>query len=102
MPSQCPCYIPNVLPVPGLGDFYDIIPWGSTSILGTYWHYMFYGDIKIIEDNYEMGIRYLNHLKTRVNDEDFINYGLGDWETLRTILPEKILRQHFYMQIQKY
>ncbi len=79
VPSQCPCYIPNVLPVPSLGDFYDIIAWGSTSILGTYWHYMFYGDVKIIEDNYDMGIRYLQHLKTRVNDKGFINYGLGDW-----------------------
>lgn len=67
MPSQCPCYIPNVLPVPGMGSFYDIIPWGSTSILGTYWHYQFYGDRKIIEDNYDAGMRYLEHLKTRVN-----------------------------------
>lgn len=25
MPSQCPYYIPNVLPVPGMGSFYDII-----------------------------------------------------------------------------
>ena len=79
MPSQCPCYIPNVLPVPGMGSFYDIIGWGSTCILGTYWHYMFYGDKKIIEDNYDAGMRYLNHLKTKVTEEGFINHGLGDW-----------------------
>lgn len=79
MPSQCPCYIPNVLPVPGMGSFYDIIPWGSTCILGTYWHYQFYGDVKIIEDNYDAGMRYLEHLKSRVNEEGFLNHGLGDW-----------------------
>jgi hypothetical protein len=79
MPSQCPCYIPNVLPVPGMGSFYDIIPWGSTCILGTYWHYWFYGDKKIIEDNYEAGMRYLEHLKSKVTEEGFINHGLGDW-----------------------
>ena len=79
VPSQAPCYIPNVLPVPGLGDFYDIIPWGSTCILGAWWHYQFYGDKKILEDNYEMGRRYLEHLKTRVNEEGFLNHGLGDW-----------------------
>ena len=79
MPSQCPCYIPNVLPVPGMGSFYDIIPWGSTCILGTYWHYLFYGDRKIIEDNYEAGMRYLNHLKTKVTEDGFICHGLGDW-----------------------
>lgn len=79
MPSQCPCYIPNVLPVPGMGSFYDIIPWGSTCILGTYWHYQFYGDVKIIEDNYDAGMRYLEHLKSRVNEDGFLNHGLGDW-----------------------
>ena len=78
MPSQCPCYIPNVLPVPGMGSFYDIIGWGSTCILGTYWHYMFYGDKKIVEDNYDAGMRYLEHLKTKVTEEGFINHGLGD------------------------
>ncbi|MDO4337389.1 MAG: family 78 glycoside hydrolase catalytic domain [Eubacteriales bacterium] len=79
MPSQCPCYIPNVLPVPGMGSFYDIIPWGSTCILGTRWHYIFYGDKKIIEENYEAGKRYLNYLKGKITKEGFINHGLGDW-----------------------
>ncbi len=86
MPAQCPCYIPNVLPVPGLGDFYDIIPWGSTSILGVYWHYLFYGDKNIIEDNFDSGLRYLGHLKTRVNEDGFINHGLGDWGNPRNDL----------------
>lgn len=79
MPSQCPCYIPNVLPVPGMGSFYDIIPWGSTCILGTRWHYIFYGDQKIIEDNYEAGKKYLYYLKGKITEEGFINHGLGDW-----------------------
>lgn len=79
MPSQCPCYIPNVLPVPGMGSFYDIIPWGSTCILGTYWHYQFYGDQKIIEDNYGAGLRYLRHEQSMVNSEGVLNHGLGDW-----------------------
>ncbi len=79
VPSQAPCYIPNVLPVPGMGSFYDIIPWGSTSILGVWWHYQFYGDKKILSDNYEMGKRYISHLKTKINENGFINHGLGDW-----------------------
>ena len=62
-----------------MGSFYDIIGWGSTCILGTYWHYMFYGDKKIIEDNYDADMRYLEHLKTKVTEEGFINHGLGDW-----------------------
>lgn len=46
MPSQCLFYIPNVLLVQGMESFYDIIPWGSTCILSTYTHYMFYRDKK--------------------------------------------------------
>jgi alpha-L-rhamnosidase len=79
VPAQAPCYIPNVLPVPGMGSFYDIIAWGSTSILGAWWHYWFYGDKKILEDNFECGKRYLNHLKNKVTPDGFINHGLGDW-----------------------
>ncbi|MCD7833607.1 MAG: family 78 glycoside hydrolase catalytic domain [Lachnospiraceae bacterium] len=95
MPAQCPCYIPNVLPVPGMGSFYDIIAWGSTSILGTYWHYQFYGDPKIIEDNYDAGMRYLNHLKTRVTEEGFINHGLGDWGNPRNDLVKENVETAF-------
>ena len=79
IPAQAPCYIPNVLPVSGMGSFYDIIPWGSTSIIGVYWHYMFYEDVDVIRDNYETGKRYLQYLKTKINEEGFINHGLGDW-----------------------
>lgn len=79
IPSQAPCYIPNVLPVPGMGSFYDIIPWGSSAILGARWHYLFYGDAQILRDNYDMGIKYLNYLKSKVNSDGFISHGLGDW-----------------------
>ena len=79
IPSQAPCYIHNVLPVPGMGSFFDIIPWGSSGILGIKWHYLFYGDKQVIADNYEMGKKYLEHLKTKQNEEGFLNYGLGDW-----------------------
>lgn len=79
IPSQAPCYVHNVLPVPGMGSFFDIIPWGSSGILGVKWHYLFYGDKQVIADNCEMGKKYLEHLKTKQNAEGFLNYGLGDW-----------------------
>jgi len=95
VPAQCPCYIPNVLPVPGMGSFYDIIPWGSTIILGTYWHYQFYGDAKVIADNYGAGMRYLEHLKTKVNADGFLNHGLGDWGNPRDELARENIETAF-------
>jgi hypothetical protein len=62
-----------------VGSFFDIIPWGSAGILGTYWHYLFYGDKQIVNDNYAAGKKYLNHLKTKMTKDGFINHGLGDW-----------------------
>ena len=95
MPSQSPCYIPNVLPVPGMGSFYDIIPWGSTSILGTYWHYMFYGDAQIIRDNYEAGKKYLMHEAGMKNEEGFLNHGLGDWGNPENVLVRENIETAF-------
>jgi len=78
LPAIAPRYENNVIPSP-FGSFFDIIPWGSAGILGTYWHYLFYGDKQVIKDNYAAGKKYLNHLKTKMTKEGFINHGLGDW-----------------------
>lgn len=95
MPSQCPCYIPNVLPVPGMGSFYDIIPWGSACILGTKWHYLFYRNEKIIKDNFDAGLRYLKHLQKKVTPEGFISHGLGDWGNPRNELARENIETTF-------
>lgn len=95
IPSQCPCYIPNVLPVPGMGSFYDIIPWGSSIILATRWHYIFYGDKTIIEENYEAGKKYLAHLKTKMTEDGFINHGLGDWGNPENVLARENVETAF-------
>ena len=79
VPAMAPCYVPNVLPVPGMGSFYDTIAWGSTIILAPYWHYLFYGDISIVRDNYQAGVRYVAYLKSKLTPEGFISHGLGDW-----------------------
>lgn len=79
VPAQAPCYMPNVLPTPGLGDFYDIIPWGSSCILGLRWHYRFYNDLVVVKANYPTALSYFKHELTKRDDNGFINHGLGDW-----------------------
>lgn len=71
------------------GSFWDIIPWGSSIILAAYEQYRFYGNTKILEDNYESAKRYIEYLTEQYNDysrlyhkngeERFICSGLGDW-----------------------
>ncbi len=71
------------------GSFWDIIPWGSSIILAAYEQYMFYGNKKVLEDNYNNAKRYIDYLTEQYNDynrlynkngdERFICAGLGDW-----------------------
>lgn len=71
------------------GSFWDIIPWGSSIILAAYEQYLFYGNKKVLEDNYESAEKYLEYLTEQYNDynrlygksgdEKFICAGLGDW-----------------------
>lgn len=71
------------------GSFWDIIPWGSSIILAAYEQYLFYGNRKVLEDNYESAKRYMDYLTEQYNDynrlyhksgkERFICAGLGDW-----------------------
>lgn len=79
VPSKAPCYEAFTLSVPGIGSFYDSIAWGVAVILAAYWHYMYYGDLEVVRENYEAGSRYLAYLRTKVNADGFINHGLGDW-----------------------
>ncbi|MBR0087888.1 MAG: family 78 glycoside hydrolase catalytic domain [Lachnospiraceae bacterium] len=101
IPSQAPCYIPNPLPVPGMGSFYDIVPWGSSIIIGLYWHYMFYGDKTVIMENYEAAKRYLSHLESRMDSNGFLTHGLGDWGNPRgEYARENIETAFFYWDYQ--
>ena len=62
-----------------MGSFYDTIAWGSSIVLAARWHYLFYGDLKVVRDNYEAGCRYVRCMAARRNEDGFINHGLGDW-----------------------
>ena len=78
-----------------MGDFYNTIAWGSSVILGALEHYRFYGDVRIIEENYEAGIKYLEFLKTMVNADGFICCGLGDWGNPEGILAKENVETAF-------
>lgn len=71
------------------GSFWDIIAWGSSIILAAYEQYRFYGNKKVLADNYDSAKKYIEYLTAQYNDynrlyskngkERFICAGLGDW-----------------------
>lgn len=88
IPSIAPRYAHFIVDY-GVGSFWDIIPWGSSLILGGLEQYRFYGETQVLRDNYEAAKRYLayltdqyedyNRLYHKEGDSRFICAGLGDW-----------------------
>ena len=88
IPSVAPRYA-KFLKDWGSGSFWDIVPWGSTIILGALQQYRFYGNKKVLEDNYGAAKKFVSYLKDKYDhyneihhkqgEERFICHGLGDW-----------------------
>ena len=72
--------IPDIAPelVEFEGGFRDTPEWGSAFIICPWYIYEWYGDKRLIEDNYPYMQRYLDYLTSKANDH-IIAYGLGDW-----------------------
>jgi alpha-L-rhamnosidase len=74
---------------PPNGRFTDVAPvgggfggtlWGSAGIVVPWETYQQYGDVKMLEENYEAMKNYMVFLKTKVNEQGILNEGpLGDW-----------------------
>ncbi|WP_069658795.1 family 78 glycoside hydrolase catalytic domain [Arcticibacter eurypsychrophilus] len=61
------------------GDmFRDSPEWGSSSIIVPWYAYQWYGDERILEENYPTMRRYLDYLKGKANNH-ILSQGLGDW-----------------------
>ncbi len=76
-----------------MGSFWDIVPWGSTVILGELQRRRFHGEGEFAADAYESAKRYLSYLERQYDDYEkiygrgdgahFLCHGLGDWGVLR-------------------
>jgi len=72
------------------GDIPDVVPnylsegfmsdpvWGSAVIIIPWYCYLYYGDNKILEDNYNTMVKWLNHVDKEFEKGDRKGY-LGDW-----------------------
>lgn len=73
----------------GEGSFWDIVPWGSSLLLGAWEVYRFTGNCKLLKENFEAGKNYVDYLYDKYcrypeiyeksEDTHFLCHGLGDW-----------------------
>ena len=88
IPSIAPRYA-KFLKDWGDGSFWDITPWGSSILLAAFEQYRFYGNKKVLKENYNSAKKYLAYLKDKYDnynsiynkqgEERFLCHGLGDW-----------------------
>jgi hypothetical protein len=72
--------IPDIAPeyVPFQGGFRDSPEWGSAGVIIPWEMYQWYGNLAVLEENYEMMKRYVDYLSSRA-DQHIVAHGLGDW-----------------------
>ncbi|MBM6750567.1 family 78 glycoside hydrolase catalytic domain [Mediterraneibacter glycyrrhizinilyticus] len=88
IPSIAPRYA-RFIHAGDAGSFWDIVPWGSSILLAAEWQRKFYGNDRIIKENYTAAVRYLDYLWQKYKDyrkiyrkegnKNFLCHGLGDW-----------------------
>ncbi|WP_394927125.1 family 78 glycoside hydrolase catalytic domain [uncultured Robinsoniella sp.] len=88
IPSIAPRYAKFITDF-GEGSFWDIIPWGSSILLAADFQNQFYGNCRVIRENYAAAKKYVDYQYQKYQNypfiyghsgkEHFICHGLGDW-----------------------
>ncbi len=60
------------------GDFNWTVEWGAAAVMLPWLHYEWYGDPKILRDNFDMMCRFTDYIQTEAKD-GLAPGGLGDW-----------------------
>ena len=72
--------LPGIIPTAGWGfDFGNGPAWDSVLVEMPYQIYKFYGDEKVVKDNFEAINKYFDYVQSRLNEARLANFGLGDW-----------------------
>ncbi|MCD6596875.1 MAG: family 78 glycoside hydrolase catalytic domain, partial [Bacteroidales bacterium] len=70
-------YIPNTVPYQGGGGG---TPWGSAYVIVSWYMYLYYGDIQILEQHYSGMKKWIDYLKQQTDTDGLIKENnLGEW-----------------------
>ncbi|MCB9769246.1 MAG: alpha-L-rhamnosidase N-terminal domain-containing protein [Candidatus Omnitrophica bacterium] len=60
------------------GDFNWTVEWGAAAVMVPWRHYQWFGDPRILEDNFDMMCRFTDYIQTE-SEDGLAPGGLGDW-----------------------
>ena len=88
--------LPAIIPTSGWGYTWANGPdWTSTIAIIPWNIYLFYGDLKMLEDNYDNLKRYVDHI-TDISPNDITDWGLGDWVPVKSVTPKELTSSIYY------
>ena len=88
--------LPSIIPSNGWGYEWGNGPdWTSTISIIPWNVYLFYGDTKILKDNYEAVVRYVDHI-TAISHDDLTDWGLGDWVPVKSKASVELTSSCYY------
>lgn len=88
--------LPCIIPTGGWGYQWANGPdWTSTIVLIPWNIYLFYGDKKILVDNYEPMKRYVDHI-SELSPTGLTSWGLGDWVPVKSKSPVELTSSIYY------
>jgi len=88
--------LPAIIPTSGWGYTWANGPdWTSTIAIIPWNIYLFYGDTKVLSDNYENMRRYVDHI-TQISPLGLTDWGLGDWIPVKSVSSKELTSSLFY------
>jgi alpha-L-rhamnosidase len=88
--------LPAIIPTSGWGYTWANGPdWTSTIAIIPWNIYLFYGDSKLLADNYSTLKRYVDHI-TDISPNGITNWGLGDWVPVKSVTPKELTSSIYY------
>jgi len=88
--------LPSIIPTDGWGYEWGNGPdWTSTIAIIPWNVYLFYGDIKILSDNYANIKHYVDHINY-LYPTGLTTWGLGDWAPVRSTTPVELTSSVYY------
>jgi alpha-L-rhamnosidase len=88
--------LPAIIPTSGWGYTWANGPdWTSTIAIIPWNVYLFYGDSKLLADNYKALKRYVDHI-TDLSPNGITDWGLGDWVPVKSVTPKELTSSIYY------
>lgn len=88
--------LPAIIPTSGWGYHWANGPdWTSTIAIIPWNIYLFYGDSRILEENYDNLRRYVDYIDSK-SPEGITDWGLGDWVPVKSVTPREFTSSTYY------